>query len=105
MVRRTIVMLAIVIAAELALAGESKLDSPTTKPAAPASAAYERFKRLEGAWEGKSTKGWTERVTYSVIAGGSCVLETSQMLHGKDEQATKMATVYHMDGPSLMLTH
>jgi hypothetical protein len=78
---------------------------PTTKPSTPASTAYEKFKALEGTWEGKSTKGWTERLTISVIAGGSCVLETSEMLHGANEEAMKMATAYHMDGPNLMLTH
>jgi hypothetical protein len=87
------------------VAGQSPANSPATQPATPADIAYAKFKALEGTWQGKSTKGWTELVTYQVIAGGSCVLETSEMQHGPDEQATKMATVYHMDGPQLMLTH
>src|SRR5256885_16512664 len=60
---------------------------------------------MQGVWEGKSTKGWTDRLTITSIAGDSCVLEQSEMLHGTDESGMKMATVYHMDGPHLMLTH
>src|SRR5262245_32313807 len=95
------VLASIIVLAIISLAA----DQPATQPTAPAAAAYARFKALEGTWEGKSTKGWTERVTYTLIADGSCVLETSEMLHGKDEEGMKMATVYHMDGQHLMLTH
>jgi hypothetical protein len=105
MVLRVISITAGVAFAVLLLGADKKADQPTTQPASPALMAYEKFKGLEGTWEGKSSKGWTERVTYSVIAGGSCVLETSEMLHGKDEEAMKMATAYHMDGQNLMLTH
>src|SRR5215468_3566585 len=89
----------------VAIVGAGADKQPTTKPSTPASKAYDRLKALEGTWEGKSTKGWTERLTISVIAGGSVVLETSEMLHGTNEEPMKMATAYHMDGPNLMLTH
>jgi hypothetical protein len=101
-------LLALTTLAALCVAAEKSdtpAQAPSTQPTTPAATAFERFKAMEGSWEGKSTKGWTERLTISVIAGGSAVLEQSEMLHGPDEEAMKMATVYHMDGPQLMLTH
>jgi hypothetical protein len=77
--------------------------APTTVPSTPAQLAYENFKSLAGEWEGHSTKGWTERLVIRPIAGGSCVMETSQFAHGPDDDG--MVTVYHMDGEHLMLTH
>jgi hypothetical protein len=74
-------------------------------PAPPAESgpaqAFARIKALEGEWEGKSTKGWVERVTFEVIAGGTCVVERSLDAHPGET----MLTVYHMDGERLMLTH
>ncbi len=64
-------------------------------------AAFERFKALAGTWQGKSTKGWEERLRYEVIAAGSAVLETSVDAHPGET----MATVFHMDGDRLVLTH
>jgi hypothetical protein len=87
-------------AASLSLGGFQ----PGAAPAAdkPASlGAFERFKALDGTWEGKSTRGWTEQVTYRTIAGGSCVMETSFDAHPNE----MMATMVHMDGDRLMLTH
>lgn len=62
---------------------------------------YERFKKLEGSWECKSTKGWTDRQTYRTIAGGSCVMHQSFEAHPGEQ----MATMVHLDGERLMLTH
>jgi|CXWL01.1.fsa_nt_gi hypothetical protein len=64
-------------------------------------AAFEKIKSLAGDWESKSTKGWTEKANYQVIAGGSVVMETSFGAHPNEW----MATMFHMDGPYLMLTH
>lgn len=66
-----------------------------------AAAAYERFKALEGMWGGDSTKGWNERITYKVIAGGSAVLESSFDAHPGEQ----MVTMIHPDSGRLMLTH
>lgn len=79
----------------------------TENPAPPAftreraQAAFERLKQLAGDWEAKSTKGWTERASYQVIAGGSVLMEVSYGAHPDDW----MATMFHMDGEHLMLTH
>jgi hypothetical protein len=82
----------------------SASDAPATAPAAadtPARRAFERMKCLEGTWQGKSTKGWEERTTFKVIAGGSAVMYTSFDAH----PGQTMLTVFHLDGEHLMLTH
>lgn len=80
---------------------------PTTKPSKPdvkTLAIYDRIKAMAGQWEGKSTKGWTEILDIEVIAGGSCVMEKSHFAHG-NEPDSGMATMYHLDGADLLLTH
>jgi hypothetical protein len=75
-----------------------------TADAAAARAAFARFTSLAGDWEGSSTAGWSGTATYSVIARGSAVLNSSRHgAHPGDEEA--MATVYHLDGHRLLLTH
>ncbi len=94
------------IVAALSLGCLALADTPATRPAKPddkTRAAYENFKSLAGKWEGKSTKGWTELLDISIMAKGSCVLETSKFAHGPDDDG--MATMYHLDGPNLLLTH
>jgi hypothetical protein len=113
---RSALMLLCVVLASLtfAMAADKQSDAPTPtpsekKPAAtraahpdtPAWRAFGRFKQLAGQrWEGTSTKGWTERLTYTLIAGDSVVMEQSQMAHD-----TAMVTMYSMDGDELYLTH
>jgi hypothetical protein len=67
----------------------------------PHELAFERMKALAGEWKGKSTRGWEERMTWRVIAGGSAVLVTSFDAHPNET----MATLFHLDGGKLMLTH
>jgi hypothetical protein len=67
----------------------------------PAHAAFERFKSLQGKWEGTSTKGWKETINFKTIAAGSVVVEDSFDAH-PDET---MMTMYYLDGDRLMLTH
>jgi hypothetical protein len=97
---RTLAALSVSLAA--ALASGRPVPSPAVRPSAEeARAAFERIKGLAGTWEGRSTKGWQETLRYQVIAGGSAVLETSFEAHAGEE----MATVFHLDGDRLMLTH
>ncbi|MBI1849430.1 MAG: hypothetical protein HYR85_03695 [Planctomycetes bacterium] len=63
--------------------------------------AFERLRALQGTWDGKSTKGWEEKITYETIAGGSVVVETSKGAHPGET----MLSALHMDGERLMLTH
>ena len=74
---------------------------PTTAPTTPARLAFDRFRQLDGVWEGRSTKGWVERTSFKTIAGGSCVMETSFDAHPNET----MVTMFHMDGEQLVLTH
>ena len=79
-----------------------------TAPAAPGgktgSAAFERFKGLAGDWvaadDGEMTKKGDLVARYAVTAAGSAVVET--VFPG---QPHEMVTVYHADGPDLVLTH
>lgn len=66
-----------------------------------AEAVYARFQALEGAWIGRSTKGWESRVTMENVAGDSAVVSRSFDTHPGET----MLTVYHLDGERLMLTH
>ena len=92
-------LLAVIVAARAPAADNA---APAQAPAlSKAQAAFEKLKSLAGYWEGKSTKGWTERVGYRVISGGSVLMELSFGAHPNEW----MATMFHMDGDRLMLTH
>lgn len=66
-----------------------------------ARSAFERFKKLEGSWKGRSTKGWEEVISYKTIARGTVVVGTSFDAHPNET----MMTMIHLDGDRLMLTH
>jgi hypothetical protein len=89
----------IALASVLVVVAPVRGSDPST--ADKARTAFERLKSLAGTWEGRSTKGWVETLRYQVIAGGSVVLESSFEAHPGEQ----MATVFHMDGDRLMLTH
>lgn len=81
--------------------GISKVvQSPAVDPAA-ARNAFERFKKLQGTWAAKSTKGWEEQTTFKTIAGESVVVEEGINAHPGET----MLTVFHLDGDRLILTH
>ncbi len=75
--------------------------TPSTSPEV-AHRAFERLLTLEGDWEGRSTKGWEDRVRFDKIAAGSVLLETSRF--GAHPGET-MVTAHHLDGDRLVLTH
>jgi len=89
--------LALSVGAVCALAQPS---APGGQPAA----ALERFKALAGDWvaaeDGEMSKKGDLVARYAVTAGGSAVVET--VFPGS---AHEMVTVYHADGPDLVLTH
>jgi hypothetical protein len=72
-----------------------------TAPAADTdtAAAYSRLKSLVGEWEGSTDQG-KARLSYELIAGGTSLVEKETA-----ENMPAMMTVYHVDGPRLMLTH
>ena len=97
-VPRSAVVIAFVLAAGAAAA------APAPAPARPTSAALERFKTLAGEWvaaeDGDMVKKGDLVARYAVTASGSAVVET--VFPGSEHE---MVTVYHADGPDLVLTH
>ncbi|MFL5340042.1 MAG: hypothetical protein ACJ8F7_07815 [Gemmataceae bacterium] len=68
-------------------------------------AAFDKFKQLEGEWVGKETGGAHDvhgdvHVKYKLTGGGTALMET--LFPGTDHE---MVTVIHADGPDLLLTH
>jgi len=80
---------------------EQQANHNQQKIEALAQAAFERLKKLEGKWLGRSTKGWAEPITFKTIAQGSVVHESS--FESQPNEA--MATMYYLDGKRLLLTH
>jgi len=66
-----------------------------------AQSGFEQFKKLDGQWIGRSTKGWEETITFKTIAKGSVVVENSFDAHPNET----MMTMFHLDGSRLLLTH
>ena len=85
-----------------ALAGFTSCAVPRAiEDPAAARAQFERFVALEGDWlivGGDHAQGATH--SYRTIASGSAVVET--VFPG---QPHEMVTLYHLDGPALVLTH
>jgi hypothetical protein len=71
-------------------------------PRAQALQVFEKFKALAGRWRGHSTKGWEGDSTHRVLARDSVVMSTSEF---DDAPGHGMATMVHMDGDRLLLTH
>jgi hypothetical protein len=80
---------------------EGKAVASTTGNESYATATFERLKKLDGKWIGRSTKGWQEEITFKTIAQGSVVHESSFDAHPNET----MATMYYLDGNRLLLTH
>src|SRR6185312_4168304 len=91
----------LLVVAAVSLAQNHAHTGANPAPPTPAQLAFERFKKLEGAWIGKSTKGWEEVVNFKTIAQGSVVVESSFDAHPNET----MMTMLHMDGDRLTLTH
>jgi hypothetical protein len=93
--------LALLVVTPAALSQSKPGNEKKSTEASQVRAAFERFKKLEGNWKGRSTKGWEEAVTFKTIAQGSVVASTSFDAHPNET----MMTLYHLDGDRLMLTH
>jgi hypothetical protein len=91
------------LAASAAVAGLASADPGATTGRAP-SAAFERLRGLAGEWvaaeDGEMSRKGDLVARYAVTAGGSAVVET--VFPGSPHE---MVTVYHADGPDLVLTH
>ena len=93
-----VVMIAIVAAAVV----PAVCDEKGAAAATDSKAAFEKIKGLAGTWEGTGAEEMPGPVTsqYRVTGGGSAVVET--LFPGTPHE---MVTVYHMDGPDLVMTH
>src|SRR4051812_43647541 len=76
--------------------------TPKTAGAFESRRAFQRLLALEGDWEGKSTEGWVDRMSFQKIARGSVLLELSAF---EVHPGETMATAHHLDGDRLVLTH
>src|SRR5882762_11523952 len=95
------------LAALVLSAGTARAAAPAEAaavPARPASASLERLKTLAGEWvaaeDGDMAKKGDLVARYAVTASGTAVVET--VFPGREHE---MVTVYHDDGPDLVLTH
>lgn len=71
-----------------------------------AQATFEQLKSLAGEWRGIWNPGETPTtVTYSLTGKGSVLIEEYQLGENPKAEDTTMATLYHLDGNNLMLTH
>jgi hypothetical protein len=95
-----------IVAFSLVLAPQPAPTSPAATGVTPAQAraAFEEIKKMAGVWDEQSTKGWQGTRVMQVIAGGTAVLATTK-IDPHPGQDDSMATLYHMDGDRLMLTH
>lgn len=91
-------ILGLALAMTLLVAADSA--SSATPADSAAARAFERFKALEGEWQGTTSRGDSIALSYQVVAEGTAVLEREQI---GDEH--EMLTLYHLDGERLMLTH
>lgn len=62
--------------------------------------AFDSLKKLVGQWTATGKDGQLKETIFRLTAGGSVLVETFNP--GKP---TEMVTMYHMDGPDLILTH
>ena len=67
---------------------------------ATADDGWKQLLSLAGEWEGTEA-GRAATVTFSVISGGTAVMESMQMASHEPD----MVTVYHRDGDALVATH
>ncbi|HSR50188.1 MAG TPA: hypothetical protein VLV83_05130 [Acidobacteriota bacterium] len=65
--------------------------------------AFEKLKSLEGTWKGTNGQGEEVELTFELTGNGSAVY--SRYSVNGTEHEHDMATVYHLEGARLMLTH
>ena len=73
---------------------------PIVSSADSGDVAWKRLLSLAGEWEG-TEGGRTTTLTYTVISGGSALMESMRMPAPEPD----MVTVYHPDGDRLVMTH
>ena len=74
--------------------------APLVARAADGDAAWKQLLGLAGEWKG-TAEGKTTTLTYTVISGGSALMESMKMPAPQPD----MVTIYHRDGNDLVATH
>ncbi len=69
-------------------------------PPKPSSPTFDQIKALAGEWEGKISDGTPTRTTYRVVSNGSAVMNVLDQ-----GGPMEMVTMFHQDGPVVMVTH
>ncbi|HEU4394576.1 MAG TPA: hypothetical protein VFS92_03360 [Planctomycetota bacterium] len=92
-------------AAGCASSGAASAPEPEAAGRDHAAAVFAHFKGLAGTWKGDGEMGGNGQknpvqVAYRLTAGGSAVEET--LFCGSPHE---MVTLYHLDGPRMLLTH
>lgn len=85
--------------ASILLAGAS-LSNAATTTGVDAKTAFAKMKSLSGTWTGPKMMGQRMTEKYSVIAGGSAVMETCF-----PGTPMEMVSVYYLKGNDLVMTH
>ena len=96
--RSLTVALIVTLAISLSFVAALAAEAPAPGAKGDDNPALARLKSMAGEWKGTAPDGKTVKLTTRVASGGSAVVEQMDM-HGD------MITVYHADGPDLMLTH
>jgi hypothetical protein len=68
-----------------------------------AQAAFERMKTLKGRWEATTASGQKVTTTFDLTANDTVLVE--RYVGSEAMKGAEMMTAYHLDGPSLILTH
>ncbi len=69
-------------------------------PKKPSSPMFDRIKSLAGEWQGKMSDGTPVETTYRVVSNGSAVMNVLD-----PGGPFEMVTMFHQDGPAVMVTH
>ena len=84
----------IALAVGSALADAKPVSQPKPNP------AFDKMKSLVGEWVGTSKDGKSVKVTYTLVADGSALMEQLET-----PMESTMITIYHPDGSRLLMTH
>lgn len=91
----------IVAAAALSILATGAIaDEPKHEAMGPPNPGFEKLKTLIGSWQGKGEDGKPAIISYSLVSGGSALMEKLGPAKEPD-----MITMYHPDGESVMMTH
>ena len=91
----TVLSVLLILVPPLAVGQEKQVAGPSA-----AQSAFETMKKWAGEWEGETTGGEKGRVIYRLTGAGSALMET--LAPGTPHE---MVSMYHMNGPDLVMTH